>query len=167
MAVTGFIGLGVMGREMASHLVAAGHTVQAFDVNAKAVEALRLKAAKATTGGIDAAAGPDAVILILPDGKMRIPPIALEDIVHRRDLPGLVLRVRRDDGDLPAGPGEVVVRNGRQAEQPLHFANIDCSIWLDLKLFFFAGHQSAVPNRCMVNSIAPPGNSRQRSTSLI
>jgi 3-hydroxyisobutyrate dehydrogenase-like beta-hydroxyacid dehydrogenase len=32
----GFIGLGVMGREMASHLVAAGHTVQTFDVNAKA-----------------------------------------------------------------------------------------------------------------------------------
>jgi hypothetical protein len=62
------------------------------------------------------------------DGEMRIPQIALEDIVHRRDLPGLVLRVRRDDGDLPAGPGEVVVRSGRQAEQPLRFANIDCSI---------------------------------------
>jgi 3-hydroxyisobutyrate dehydrogenase-like beta-hydroxyacid dehydrogenase len=58
MAVTGFIGLGVMGREMASHLVAAGHTVQAFDVNAKAVEALRLKGAKATTGGIDAPPAP-------------------------------------------------------------------------------------------------------------
>jgi hypothetical protein len=28
------------------------------------------------------------------DGEMRIPQIALEDIVHRRDLPGLVLRVR-------------------------------------------------------------------------
>jgi 2-hydroxy-3-oxopropionate reductase len=56
-----------MGREMASHLVAAGHTVQAFDVNAKAVEAFRFKVAKATTGVIDAAAGADAVILVLPD----------------------------------------------------------------------------------------------------
>jgi hypothetical protein len=46
---------------------------------------------------------------------MRIPPIALEDIVHRRDPPGLVLRARRDDGDLPARPAEVVIRSGRQA----------------------------------------------------
>ena len=51
MAVTGFIGLGVMGREMASHLVAAGHTVQAFDGTAKVVDGLRLTCAKATTGG--------------------------------------------------------------------------------------------------------------------
>ena len=43
MAVLGFIGLGTMGREMAAHLVAAGHTVQAFDVDTKAVDALRLE----------------------------------------------------------------------------------------------------------------------------
>jgi 6-phosphogluconate dehydrogenase (decarboxylating) len=66
-----------MGREMASHLVAAGHTVQAFDVNAKAVEALRLKGAKATTGVIDAAAGADAVILMLPDTPQ------VEDVIRQ------------------------------------------------------------------------------------
>jgi hypothetical protein len=91
----------------------------------------------------------------------------LEEIVQRRDPPGLVLHVRRDDGDLPAGPGEVVVRSGRQAEQSARLANIDCSIWLDLKLVFFAGHQSAVHSRRMVNSTVPSGNSRRRSTSLM
>src|ERR1019366_3980746 len=61
MAVLGFIGLGVMGREMAFHLVAAGHTVQAFDVDPKAVEALRLKGAKATTDVTEAAQVEDVI----------------------------------------------------------------------------------------------------------
>ena len=67
MAVLGFIGLGVMGREMASHLVAAGHTVQVFDVDPKAVEDLRLKGAKAATDVTEAARGADVVIMMLPD----------------------------------------------------------------------------------------------------
>jgi 3-hydroxyisobutyrate dehydrogenase-like beta-hydroxyacid dehydrogenase len=57
MALLGFIGLRVMGREMASYLMAAGHSVQAFDVDPNAVEALRVKGAKATTGVIEAAEG--------------------------------------------------------------------------------------------------------------
>lgn len=78
MAVLGFIGLGVMGREMASHLVAAGHTVQVFDVDSKAVEALRLKGAKATTDVTEAARGADAVIMMLPDTPQ------VEDVIRQK-----------------------------------------------------------------------------------
>ena len=77
MAVLGFIGLGVMGREMASHLVAAGHTVQVFDVDPKAVEDLRLKGAKATTDVTEAARGADAVIMMLPDTPQ------VEDVIRQ------------------------------------------------------------------------------------
>src|SRR3977135_625773 len=77
MAVLGFIGLGTMGREMAAHLVAAGHTVQAFDVDTKAVDALRLKGGKDTKGGMEAAAGAEAVILMLPDTPQ------VEDVIRQ------------------------------------------------------------------------------------
>jgi hypothetical protein len=40
-----------------------------------------------------------------------IPPIALKGVVHGRNLPGLFLRVRSDDGDLAAELAEVVVRS--------------------------------------------------------
>ena len=78
MAVLGFIGLGVMGREMASHLVAAGHTVQVFDIDSNAVEALRLKGAKATTHVTEAARGADAVIMMLPDTPQ------VEDVIRQK-----------------------------------------------------------------------------------
>jgi 2-hydroxy-3-oxopropionate reductase len=77
MTVLGFIGLGVMGREMASHLVAAGHTVQAFDVDPKAVEDLRLRGAKATTDVTEAARGADVVIMMLPDTPQ------VEDVIRQ------------------------------------------------------------------------------------
>jgi 2-hydroxy-3-oxopropionate reductase len=77
MAVLGFIGLGVMGREMASHLVAAGHTVQVFDVDPKVVEDLRLKGAKAATDVTEAARGADVVIMMLPDTPQ------VEDVIRQ------------------------------------------------------------------------------------
>jgi hypothetical protein len=42
----GRIGLGIIEREMASHLLAAGHNVRAFDVDPKTVDTLRLKGLK-------------------------------------------------------------------------------------------------------------------------
>jgi len=63
MAVIGFIGLGTMGRLMAARLLAAGHVVQGYDVNPAAVlPGLREAASVAA-----AAAGAEAVILMLPD----------------------------------------------------------------------------------------------------
>jgi hypothetical protein len=40
---------------------------------------------------------------VFGDRKIRIAPIPPENVVLKGDLPGLVLRIRRNDGDLPAG----------------------------------------------------------------
>jgi hypothetical protein len=67
----------------------------------------------------------------------------------------------------PAGPGEVVVRSGRQAEQRARPANLDRPFRNDLKLVSVASHQSTVRGRRIVNSMRPSGSSRHRSTSLM
>jgi 3-hydroxyisobutyrate dehydrogenase len=61
----GFIGLGNMGAPMAKNLAAAGHSVTGFDVAAVAVEGVA-----AAASAPEAAAGRDAVITMLPDGKI-------------------------------------------------------------------------------------------------
>ena len=68
MAEIGFVGLGNMGRPMASRLIAAGHTVRGYDVAAPAREA-------AGAAGIPVAAdleaavdGAEAVFTMLPAG---------------------------------------------------------------------------------------------------
>jgi hypothetical protein len=98
--------------------------------------------------------------------KSGIPPIASECVVLARDPSGLVLRIRGDDGDLAAGAAEVVVRSGGEAKQLPRLADFDSPFRNDFQLV--AGcHRSAVRSRHMVNSMAPSGSSRHRSTSLI
>jgi 2-hydroxy-3-oxopropionate reductase len=63
----GFIGLGVMGAPMAAHLVAAGHDVSGFDVNAVAREKLEAAGGRAAGDVGDAVAGADVVITMLPN----------------------------------------------------------------------------------------------------
>ncbi|MEQ0559544.1 2-hydroxy-3-oxopropionate reductase [Amycolatopsis sp. NEAU-NG30] len=63
----GFIGLGVMGAPMAAHLVAAGHDVSGFDVNAAARGKLEAAGGRAAGDAGDAVAGADVVITMLPD----------------------------------------------------------------------------------------------------
>jgi 3-hydroxyisobutyrate dehydrogenase-like beta-hydroxyacid dehydrogenase len=63
VARVAFIGLGTMGRPMASHLVAGGHTVVACDADPAA--AARLGAETAPTPA-SASAGADVAILSLP-----------------------------------------------------------------------------------------------------
>lgn len=67
MATVGFIGLGVMGREMAVHLVKAGHRVQVHDVNPEAVAELAAKGGVAAGSVADAARDAAIVITMLPD----------------------------------------------------------------------------------------------------
>ena len=43
MAKLGFIGLGIMGRPMAGHLLAAGNTVYAFDIVPQQVKELAIE----------------------------------------------------------------------------------------------------------------------------
>ncbi|WP_423141169.1 3-hydroxyisobutyrate dehydrogenase [Parablastomonas sp. CN1-191] len=65
-----FIGLGNMGGGMAANLVKAGHEVRAFDLSAEAAARARENGA-ATAGSIrEAVAGAEAVVTMLPNGKI-------------------------------------------------------------------------------------------------
>jgi len=67
MTAVGFIGLGIMGAPMASHLVAAGHRVTGFDVHRPAVELLEATGGAAAGCVADAVRGADVVITMLPN----------------------------------------------------------------------------------------------------
>jgi 2-hydroxy-3-oxopropionate reductase len=63
----GFIGLGIMGSPMSGHLVAAGHAVTGFDLNADSVAKLVAAGGTAAASVADAVSGADVVITMLPD----------------------------------------------------------------------------------------------------
>lgn len=65
-----FIGLGNMGGGMAANLVKAGHEVNAFDLSAAALEAAKNNGCAVFTDAKLAVAGADAVVAMLPNGKI-------------------------------------------------------------------------------------------------
>jgi 3-hydroxyisobutyrate dehydrogenase len=71
-ATIAFIGLGMMGRPMAARLVEAGYMLRVFDVSQKAVSDFvgAHPAALATASAKAAAQGADALITMLPEGKI-------------------------------------------------------------------------------------------------
>jgi 2-hydroxy-3-oxopropionate reductase len=86
MTAIGFIGLGVMGRPMAEHLVRAGHEVTVHNRSPDPVRALQSAGAKAGRSAADVAAGAEMVITMVPDSP---------------DVEAVVLG---DDGVLSAAP---------------------------------------------------------------
>jgi 3-hydroxyisobutyrate dehydrogenase len=71
-ATIAFIGLGMMGRPMAARLAEAGFTLRLFDISQKAVADFvgAHPSALATASPKAAAEGADALITMLPDGKV-------------------------------------------------------------------------------------------------
>src|SRR5260370_39697353 len=71
-AAIAFLGLGMMGRRMAARLVEAGFRLRLFDVSQKAVSDFigAHPSAVATASPKAAAQGADALITMLPDGKV-------------------------------------------------------------------------------------------------
>lgn len=65
-----FIGLGNMGGPMAANLVAAGYTVQGFDVVAAAQEAAQAAGVAVKHSVAEAATGADIVFTMLPNGAL-------------------------------------------------------------------------------------------------
>ena len=65
-----FIGLGNMGGGMAANLVKAGHQVNAFDLAEAALAAAKSNGCATFTNVREAAAGVDAVVSMLPNGKI-------------------------------------------------------------------------------------------------
>ena len=64
---TGFIGLGLMGRPMAKHLLAAGHRVTVFNRSRPAIDDLVAAGAEAADSPAGVARRSDIVITMLPD----------------------------------------------------------------------------------------------------
>jgi len=67
MANLGFIGVGIMGKPMAGHLVKAGHRVCVYDLNPEPVKELSAKGAVACRSSKEVAEKSDIIILMLPD----------------------------------------------------------------------------------------------------
>lgn len=67
MAKLGFIGLGIMGKPMASHLLAAGHTVHVYDLNSESVKELASKSAVACSNSKEVAQKSDVIFIMVPD----------------------------------------------------------------------------------------------------
>jgi 2-hydroxy-3-oxopropionate reductase len=67
MAAIGFIGLGVMGKPMAEHLVRAGHQVTVHNRSQAPVQALVAAGAKGVGSAAEVAAGAEVVITMVPD----------------------------------------------------------------------------------------------------
>ena len=66
----GFIGLGNMGGGMAANLVKAGHSVNAFDLSAEALARAKDNGCATFTNVRDAVADVEAVVPMLPNGKI-------------------------------------------------------------------------------------------------
>ena len=62
----GFIGVGNMGGPIASHILAAGHELHAFDINNESLERVAELGAVAATSAAKASEGAEAVFLSLP-----------------------------------------------------------------------------------------------------
>lgn len=71
-ATIAFIGLGMMGKPMAGHLLAAGYRLRVYDASQQALSDFvgANPAALATASARAAADGADAVITMVPDGKI-------------------------------------------------------------------------------------------------
>jgi len=67
MADIGFIGLGIMGKPMAGHLVKAGHTVHVFDLAEEPVKHLCRLGAKGCTCCKEVAQKSEIIFVIVPD----------------------------------------------------------------------------------------------------
>jgi len=67
MAEIGFIGLGIMGKPMAGHLLKAGHKVYVYDIVPAAIAELEQQGAIACTSSKEVAGKAGIVFLIVPD----------------------------------------------------------------------------------------------------
>jgi len=67
MAELGFIGLGIMGKPMASHLLAAGNTVHVYDLSSEPVQELASKGAVACSSSKEVVQKSDVIFIMVPD----------------------------------------------------------------------------------------------------
>jgi 2-hydroxy-3-oxopropionate reductase len=79
----GFVGLGIMGSPMAANLVKAGHEVTGYDVSAERLAQLASIGGKGASSVVEAVAGADVVITMLPDSP-QVEQVAPDIVEHGR-----------------------------------------------------------------------------------
>jgi len=126
----GFIGVGIMGRHMASHLLEAGYQLVAYDVVPEALEFVASKGAEKGESCKDVAARSDLVISMVPDspdvekvalGEDGIIEAAREGLIYvdmSTIAPGVAIEVAEELGlngvrclDAPVSGGETGAMN--------------------------------------------------------
>lgn len=90
-AKVGFIGLGTMGKWMASNMLKAGFGMKVYDISPTAVKFLTDQGAEAAKSPADAAAAVDWLFLSLPDTEVVEKAIFGENGIAQEARPGLVL----------------------------------------------------------------------------
>ncbi len=90
MSIIAFIGLGNMGGGMAANLVKAGHKVRAFDLSEAALAAANANGCQTFGNVREAVAGVDAVVSMLPNGKI-VESVYEEDVIGHAPTDALLL----------------------------------------------------------------------------
>ncbi len=90
MAKIAFIGLGNMGGGMAANLVKAGHGVSAFDLAEAALSLAASNGCTPHTNVREAVAGADAVVSMLPNGKI-VETVYAQDVIGHAPASSLLL----------------------------------------------------------------------------
>lgn len=99
MAVTGFIGLGVMGRPMATRLAERRHALRVYDIDANARNAFAgLENVHISTSPADAANGADYLITMLPESR-HVEEVLFGDQGAVARLPAGALVIEMSTGD--------------------------------------------------------------------
>ncbi len=120
----GFIGLGIMGRPMAGHLLDAGYELHVYNRSQEAVKFLAQRGAVPEAGAAEVAAASDVVITMLPDspdveqvalGGSGLITSARPGLVYidmSTISPGTAVRVAEEMGKLGAGCLDAPVSGG-------------------------------------------------------
>ena len=114
-----FIGLGNMGGGMAANLVKAGHQVRAFDLAADALDRAKDNGCEAFTTVREAVQGVDAVVSMLPNGKI-VDAVYSADVIGAAPSTALLLDCSTID--------VATARNVAEAAEAAGYAMVDAPV---------------------------------------
>ena len=109
-----FIGLGNMGGGMAMNLAKAGHQVRAFDLAEAALERARENGCEVFTSIREAVAGVDAVVSMLPNGKI-VDQVYSDDVIGHAPVSALLIDCSTIDVATARKVAEAATSSGYEA----------------------------------------------------
>lgn len=110
----GFFGVGHMGGPMAANLVKAGHEVVAYDLMPALLETVVQEGAKAASSAVDAVAGVDVVVSMLPSaGAVRGLYLGEEGVLSHIDKSALIIDCSTIDADTARDVAAIAQEQGR------------------------------------------------------